>query len=363
MTAELEYPAMTTTAANVASMFLERVQTSANREAFRYLVDDRWVSATWQQSADRVETLAAGLLALGIDKEQRVGIASSTRYEWILADLSIMCSGAATTTVYSSTNARDTAFILADSDCRIVFAENGEQLAKLSEHRDELPNLTKVVLFDGPGDGDWAITLAELSGLENDYLVAHPSGVRSRTDSIAPAQLATLIYTSGTTGRPKGVRLSHASWVYEATSVANLNFLDEHDLQLLWLPMAHAFGKVLITTQLACGFATAIDGRVDKIVENMAVVKPTFMGGGTTDLREGTRPHRHHRASQGGPSSPAVLGGILGRARRGPSALCGPACSTADVSALRSVGPLGVQQGARGVRWAHPVFRVRGGSC
>ena len=269
---------MTTTAANVASMFLERVQTSANREAFRYLVDDHWVSATWQQSADRVEKLAAGLLSLGIDKEQRVGIASSTRYEWILADLSIMCSGAATTTVYPSTNARDTAFILADSECRIVFAENGEQLAKLNEHRDELPRLTKVVVFDGPGDGDWAITLAELSDLGSEHLMAHPSGVRSRTDSIAPAQLATLIYTSGTTGRPKGVRLSHASWVYEATSVANLNFLDERDLQLLWLPMAHAFGKVLITTQLACGFATAIDGRVDKIVENMAVVKPTFMG-------------------------------------------------------------------------------------
>ena len=92
------------------------------------------------------------------------------------------------------------------------------------------------------------------------------------------SQLATLIYTSGTTGRPKGVRLPHSSWVYEGNSVAGLDFLGEDDLQLMWLPMAHAFGKVLITAQLACGFATAIDGRVDKIVDNLAVVKPTFMG-------------------------------------------------------------------------------------
>jgi long-chain acyl-CoA synthetase len=278
MTIDGNLASTTATAANVASMFLDRVQTSAGNEAFRYLVAGEWVSATWRQTADRVEALAAGLLALGIGTEQRVGIASSTRYEWILADLAIMCSGAATTTVYSSTNASDTAYILADSECRIVFAEDAGQLAKLTDHRPELPNLTKVVLFDGPGDGDWVITMADLAELGRQYLLEHPSGLRKRIDAIAPSQLATLIYTSGTTGRPKGVRLPHSSWVYEGNSVARLNILGEDDLQLMWLPMAHAFGKVLITAQFACGFATAIDGRVDKIVENLAVVKPTFMG-------------------------------------------------------------------------------------
>lgn len=90
---------------------------------------------TWRDTASRVETLAAGLLALGIEPEQRVGIASSTRFEWILADLAIMCAGAATTTVYANTAAEDTAYILGDSECRIVFAENDEQLAKLAEPR------------------------------------------------------------------------------------------------------------------------------------------------------------------------------------------------------------------------------------
>ena len=268
----------TATAANVASMFLDRVQRSADKDAFRYLVAGDWVSATWRQTADRVEALAAGLLALGIETEQRVGIASSTRYEWILADLAIMCAGAATTTVYPSTNAGDTAYILADSQCRIVFAEDTGQLAKLTERRAELPNLTKVVLFDGTGDSDWVITLADLAESGEKYLLEHPSGVRTRTDAITPEQLATLIYTSGTTGRPKGVRLPHSVWAYEGSAVAGLKILGEDDLQLLWLPMAHAFGKVLVTTQLACGFVTAIDGRVDKIVDNLAVVKPTFMG-------------------------------------------------------------------------------------
>ncbi|CAN5659641.1 AMP-dependent synthetase/ligase [soil metagenome] len=278
MTIDDDLTSATPTAANVAAMFLHRVQISGNTEAFRYLVAGEWVSTTWQQTADHVEMVAAGLLALGIESEQRVGIASSTRYEWILADLAIMCAGAATTTVYSSTNADDTVYILADSQCGVVFAEDTVQLAKLTERRGELPDLTKVVLFDGSADGDWVITLADLADLGRQHLRAHPSDIRTRIDSIAPDHLATLIYTSGTTGRPKGVRLPHSSWVYEGNSVAELNFLTEDDVQLLWLPMAHAFGKVLVTTQLACGFATAIDGRVDKIIENLAVVKPTFMG-------------------------------------------------------------------------------------
>ena len=163
MTIDGNLTTTTATAANVASMFLDRVQTSADKEAFRYLVGGEWVSATWRQTADRVETLAAGLLALGIETEQRVGIASSTRYEWILADLAIMCAGAATTTVYPSTNAGDTAYILADSQCRIVFAEDTGQLAKLIERRAELPDLTTVVLFNGTADSDWVITLADLA--------------------------------------------------------------------------------------------------------------------------------------------------------------------------------------------------------
>lgn len=266
------------TATNVASMFRDRVQASADKVAFRYLVSGEWVSATWRHTADRVEALAAGLLALGIEPEQRVGISSNTRYEWILADLAIMCAGAATTTVYPSSNAGDTAYILADSQCRIVFAEDTGQLAKLTQRRAELPEITKVVLLDGTDDSDWVITLADLDKLGEKYLLEHPTAVQARSDAITPGQLATLIYTSGTTGRPKGVRLPHSVWAYEGSAVAGLNILGADDLQLLWLPMAHAFGKVLVTTQLACGFVTAIDGRVDKIVDNLAVVRPTFMG-------------------------------------------------------------------------------------
>lgn len=264
-------------AANVAALFLHRVNASPDREAFRYPRDGHWVSVTWQDTANRVEALAAGLLALGVQPEQRVGIASSTRFEWILADLAVMCAGAATTTVYANTHAPETAYILSDSQCRIVFAENDEQLAKLNECRADLPDVTAVVVFDGTADGDWVITLADLAELGAKHLLAHPRCVQNAIDATTPDQLATLIYTSGTTGRPKGVRLRHQAWVYQGTAVADMRIVGPDDLQLLWLPLAHSFGKVLISAQLACGYVSAIDGRVDKIVDNTAALKPTFV--------------------------------------------------------------------------------------
>jgi long-chain acyl-CoA synthetase len=265
---------------NLAAQFRERVAKTPNGEAFRYPMAEGqpWASMTWQEAGDRVEKLAAGLLALGIESEQRVGIAAGTRVEWIEADLAVMCAGAATTTVYPSTMAADVAYILADSDSLIVFAEDDGQVQKLRDHRAELPNLRKVVVFDGTVDGDWVIGLEDLAALGEKYLAEHPDAVDNAVEGIRPDQLATLIYTSGTTGKPKGVRLTHSSWTYEGAAIQAQGILDENDLQFLWLPMAHSFGKVLLSTQLACGFATAVDGRVDKIIDNLAIVRPTFMG-------------------------------------------------------------------------------------
>jgi long-chain acyl-CoA synthetase len=172
--------------ANVALQFLERVNRSPRAEAFRYVEGEDWVSVTWAECGLQVARLAAGLLSLGLEPEQRVGIASATRYEWILADLAVMCAGGATTTVYPSTNAEDTAYVLRDSDCRVVFAEDDEQVAKLQEARPELPQLTKVVTFDGRTDGGWVMGLEELAGLGDTYLADHPGVIEETAAGIGP---------------------------------------------------------------------------------------------------------------------------------------------------------------------------------
>jgi len=265
-------------ARSVAHLFVDRVATTPDSEAFRFLVGEDWQSVTWAQTDARVRQIAAGLEALGIELEQRVAIASSTRYEWVIADLAVMLAGAATTAIYPTTAESDVTYIMSDSGSRIVFAENDAQIAKLSANRAALPDVVKVVTFDGTTDGDWVISLADLEKLGAARLAQQPSLVDDRIDAIKPQHLATLIYTSGTTGRPKGVRLSHDNWTYEAATTDSIGILGPDDLQYLWLPLAHVLGKVLLTLPLQIGFPTALDGRVDKIVENLAVVSPTFMG-------------------------------------------------------------------------------------
>src|SRR4051794_3410961 len=221
--------------ANVALQFLDRVDRSPRKEAFRYPEGERWTSVTWAEAGEQVSRIAAGLLALGLEPEQRVGIASGTCYEWILADLAVMCAGAATTTVYPSTNAEDTSYILSDSECRVVFAEDDEQIAKLKDNRSGLAHLAKVVTFNGTTDGDWVIGLDELGTRGDTYLAEHPGVIPKTAQAIGADQLATLIYTSGTTGRPKGVRLRHRSWVYEGSAIQAQNILSEDDLEFRWL--------------------------------------------------------------------------------------------------------------------------------
>ena len=265
-------------AVSVPRMFLDRVAATPNSEAFRYPCADGWISVTWQEVGDRVEGIAAGLIALGIEPEQRVALASSTRYEWVIADFGILSAGGATTTVYPTTNAEDVAFIVANSGSRVVFAEDQNQVDKLVEQRSKLSAVTKVVIFDGSGDGDWVITLDELENLGKELLSESPSAVSDRVDAITSDQLATLIYTSGTTGKPKGVRLTQRSWTYTAAAMDSLGVLSDKDLNYLWLPLAHSFGKVMLALPLVIGFPTVIDGRPDKIVENLPIIRPTIMG-------------------------------------------------------------------------------------
>ena len=260
-------------------MLLRQVEASSSKEAFRYLEGDRWVSLSWSQTKDKVFELAAGLLALGVQPEDRVAIASNTRMEWILADLAIMCAAGATTTIYPSTQHEDVGYILADSQSKVVFAEDELQVGKVLDHLDELPQLITIVQLDGRVDHPKVIGWADLEKRGREYLDANPTAVDDVIAAIGPEDLATLIYTSGTTGRPKGVRLVQDNWTYEGAAIEEYDIIYADDLQYLWLPLSHVFGKALIAIQLYIGFTTAVDGRIDKIVENLAVVKPTFMCG------------------------------------------------------------------------------------
>ena len=201
---------------------------------------------------------------------------SGTRYEWILVDLAVMCAGAATTSVYPSAMTTDVAYILTDSQSHVVVAEDRSQAAKLRGRR----GVHWVVLIDGEPTDDERDRVVGLAERARRGWSCWP---RNRTSS-----------PIGSPGPTERLRDAHVHvWDDRASqgcaavafglgvrggAVVALGILRLDDVQLLWLPLSHSFAKVLLTAQLAVGFATAVDGRVDKIVENMAEIRPTFMG-------------------------------------------------------------------------------------
>jgi long-chain acyl-CoA synthetase len=261
----------------MAHMFWARSLVSPSDMAFSYPVNGVWQQSTWGETRELVESLAAGLIGLDVEPQDRVAIISETRFEWILADLAIMCAGGATTTVYPSTKPDEVAHILNDSDATVVLVDSLEQVAKLHAIRGRIRKVRKVVLFEGDFPDRRVMTLEDLLRSGDGVLESDPAAVSRRMGELRSDMLASLMYTSGTTGIPKGVRHTHASWTYEGTAIAAQDILGPEDLQFLWLPLSHSFGKMLLSAQLACGFPTAVDGDVDRIIDNLAVIQPTFM--------------------------------------------------------------------------------------
>ncbi len=262
----------------VPAMFHWRVAQTPDQTAFLVPEDAAWRPRTWKETGERVRAIACGLLALGLRPEERCAILSSTRMEWILADLGVLCAGGATTTIYPASTPEECAYILRDCEAAFVFVEDAELLLKVARHRSGLSALKRVILLSGPADADGqALSLAGLEALGRDYDRTHPLAYADAQRGVVPGSLATLIYTSGTTGLPKGVELTHDCWVSEAAAIEALDMLGPRDLHYLWLPLAHVFGKVLEVAQIRIGFTTAVDGRLDRLTENLKVVRPTVL--------------------------------------------------------------------------------------
>ncbi|GAB1646051.1 AMP-dependent synthetase/ligase [Krasilnikovia sp. MM14-A1259] len=264
---------------SIPDMFLKRVAATPDKQAFASPNSDdtgmAWL--TWAQVKDKAVALAAGLAELGVGLEDRVSILSNTRLEWILADLAINCAGGATTTVYPTTEPEDAAFIIADSGSKVLVAENPKQALKIAGVD---TSVTHVVLIDGLADAEAEppqLTLADLEERGRAALARDPGLIDRAIEAIAPENVATLIYTSGTTGHPKGVELLHRGWTWEGIAQEDLGLYDPDDLQYLWLPLSHSFGKTILCGVIHVGVPTYVDGRVDKLVEKLTVIRPTLM--------------------------------------------------------------------------------------
>ncbi len=254
----------------------EMLLRSAAREgvALTHKQAGQWVEISYPQLLQSARDIARGLIALGIERGDRVAILCDTRPEWTLADAGVMCAGAVTAPIYHTNSPEECEYVLVHSDSRLVFCEDTGQLAKVEQVRERCPELEHVVLLTGEGRG--ARTLAELraAGAKVDA-----EEVDRRVAAVRPSDLATLVYTSGTTGPPKACMLSHANWMATAHLYEEvLDFEEPPVIVFMFLPLAHSLARIIQMVTLDVGGTLAFWQRDPKrLLEDIREVSPTHL--------------------------------------------------------------------------------------
>ena len=244
-----------------------------------------WRDVQWGEVLDRVRVLSEGLVDLGIKPGDRVCIHATTSYEWCLADLALMGAGAISVPIYSSNTPQETAYIINDSEARLVFFDNDKpengapgRWARLRSVREQTPTVEHFVSFELHSSPDERLTsLWDLEARGRALLAQRPDALEKRAAEIKPEDVNCILYTSGTAGRPKGVMLTHANWVYEANAVMESGVLDPGERLLLFLPLAHSLARAVEMTWLGQEVTVAFAESIEKVVDNAGEIHPTAM--------------------------------------------------------------------------------------
>jgi long-chain acyl-CoA synthetase len=249
---------------------LWRKAASAGRTNPAYLVEhgDHWHEISWNEAATAVEELANGLLALGLKKGDAFGIVARTTLEWCLFDFALGSIGVVPAPVYPSSSAKDTHYVLDHSEALGVLVEDDEQLAKVREGG-EIPRLEHVFRF---------ADLGELRAKGREFAAANPGALAEASAAIGDEDLFTYIYTSGTTGPPKACMILNRNYYDMVAKVDQVPaFIGPDDTLLLYLPLAHNFGRCLHLLSAYVGFTIAFCPDPLRVGEVAASVRPTVL--------------------------------------------------------------------------------------
>ncbi len=207
--------------------------------ALRWRDDDRWHEHSWEQYCDLVLDFAAGLIGLGLEPGQTVGLLSHNQPRWVLSDLGVLAAGGVSVPAYPNSIPSQVSYLLLHSDATLCIAANAEQLRKIKQVRDELPALRKVILLDDDEhcvDGEFVIGFQDVIDAGRR---AGQGEAMARVEALDPEAMATIVYTSGTTGPPKGAMLSHRNLVFMADAILQVLVVDDTHSSLSFLPLSH----------------------------------------------------------------------------------------------------------------------------
>ncbi len=266
----------TTGSRTIADLLPLAAEKYASSVAVRQKRDGEWHDVTYAAVGEIVSEIARGLLDLGIEKGDRVGILANTRPEWTYVDFAISAAGGTVVPVYPTNSPKECEWVVGNSEARAIVCEDASQVAKIVAVRDNLPNLETVIVIDPSGGVADAIALDDVR--ERGRAVG-PARLEERTASVGRDDAFTFIYTSGTTGPPKGCVLSHGNYRGVLDMCESIGVLEgDSDTTYLFLPLAHAYALLIQLLSFDGGGTIAYFGGDTKaVVSELAEVKPTYL--------------------------------------------------------------------------------------
>lgn len=262
-------------------MFLGACTTHAKYSALMVREDaEEFSSLTYRQFGEDVEALGFGLLSIGVQPGDHVGLISDNRLEWILTDLAILGIGAADVPRGSDTTVQELAYILQHAECKVVVVENASVLSKVLKIRDELPDLKTIVVLDEEyhGGPENAIPLDVLLKNGRRERAISPRKFLDFAAEVKPADVATIIYTSGTTGVPKGVVLTHANVMHNVDVLPDYFGIKPGHIFLSILPPWHVFERTVEYIILASGVSLAYSKPLRQVLlRDFELLRPHYI--------------------------------------------------------------------------------------
>ncbi|CAN2205799.1 FAA1 Long-chain acyl-CoA synthetases (AMP-forming) [Candidatus Nanopelagicaceae bacterium] len=268
---EISVPALVpaATAGNLTNLIAERAWFEPERITMSRPLGEGWQPVTAREVDEEIRATAKGLIAAGVQIGDRVAIMARTRYEWTILDFATWFAGAVVVPIYDTSSAEQIDWILNDSHSVGIIVET-PALRDLVQT--VLPSHTRHV---------WTMTDDVLAILREAGKHIGDDEIDRRRNALVPSSLATLIYTSGTTGKPKGVQLTHANFLAECGNVvqgASELFLKPGGSTLLFLPVAHVFGRMVEIGSIAAGLHMAhCSDPAGRLPMDLASFKPTFV--------------------------------------------------------------------------------------
>ena len=266
-----------TIAKNILELLEAHVDHKPNESFLYHKYTSRYEAISFNALYQKVEQFSLGLASLGVSEQDNVGILSTNRPEWVVADLSILSLKAVTVPLYPTLSSKEILHLLNHARIEILILEDQEMIDRVLTIKDECKFLKKIIFIQTnvAAIPELCVSFANVISLGLESSGVRPS-LKQRIKDISSDQLATIIYTSGTTGDPKGVMLTHHNFLSNISDVVDAFALNENDVVLSFLPLSHVFERTVgYYTLLAIGGRIYYARSVQTVIEDVVDAKPT----------------------------------------------------------------------------------------